>query len=290
MDTASNRDFGQSSGRRRSVVVRDTPWGDRVAAYEGDISLGPDFPETGVSWAHELNALATIVRPGDVVLDVGANIGYLTCYLAHLTGSTGHVFAVEPDPELIDLLKHNVANNGYDTVTIAQLVLGPHNGVVELWRSRNNLGRHSLYPANVPDAAGTTSVQQRRGDQFWRDNLSSGQVGVLKLDVEGAELDVLRSAPGLLGATRDVWLEFWPDGVEASGSDPYEIVKLLWQADFQLTYWNLVTGVNSPVPSAESLRHGIDEMSTQAQHAGGVYSPILYLHASRPDRTPDRTS
>lgn len=273
--------FGSAAQVQRGVVVRETPWGDLLGAYEGDVSLGPDFVAAGVCWEHELRALANIVRPGDVVLDVGANIGYLTCYLAHLVGSAGHVYAVEPDPELVDLLGRNVAHNGYSSVTSAQLALGAQDGVVELWRSRNNFGRHSLYPTNVPESVGAISVEQRTGDRFWRDSIAGGPVGVLKLDVEGAELDVVRSAPGLLGATRDVWLEFWPDGVEESGADPYGIVSLLWEAGFRLCYWNLVTGVSTAVVSVEDLRRGIDEMSVQARDAGGVYSPILYLHASR---------
>lgn len=263
------------------VVIRKTPWGDFLGAYENDASLGPDFVATGVCWEHELRALATIVRPGDVVLDVGANIGYLTCYLAHLVGDGGRVYALEPDPELTDLLGRNVARNGHATVTTARLALGATNGTAELWRSRHNLGRHSLYRLNVPEPLGPISIEQRTGDRFWREEMAGTPVGVLKLDVEGAELDVVRSAPDLLGATRDVWLEFWPDGVETAGADPYEIVSLLQQAGFQLSSWNLVTGVSTAVASARALSRGIDEMRARARDAGDIYSPILYLHASR---------
>src|SRR2546427_3878451 len=61
-----------------------------------------------------------IVKKGDTVLDLGANIGYWTCLLADLVGVTGRVFAFEPSPYNFQLLKKNVEMNGYKNVTLEQ--------------------------------------------------------------------------------------------------------------------------------------------------------------------------
>jgi FkbM family methyltransferase len=181
----------------------------------------------------------------------------------------------------MDLLTHNVMRNGYKTVTGIQLALGAQDGTVELWCSHDKFGRQSVYPANVPDPLGTISVRQRRGDRFWRESLGGRRVDVLKLDVEGAELDVLTSSPGLLDTARDVWVEFWPDGIEASDADPYDIVKVFSRAGFVLSYWNLVTGARMPLESVKVLQQGIDQMRDMTLGTGASYSPILYLQAHR---------
>ena len=68
---------------------RIAPWGDTIWFEPADVSIEPSFLESGIAWPYELEALAAMVRPGDLVLDIGANLGYLTCYLAHLAWPCG---------------------------------------------------------------------------------------------------------------------------------------------------------------------------------------------------------
>jgi FkbM family methyltransferase len=262
------------------VRSRVTPWGDTVWYVPGDRSLGPDFPETGAILPHELRALGAIVRPGDVVLDVGANLGYVTCYLAWLTGMSGLVHAIEPSSGMRSLLYRNVAVNGHANVRISGVALGPRRGRARLWLSSSDLGRHSLHVRNVPAVADSELVPQLPTDVYWIEQMSSVPVALLKLDVEGAELAVLESARKMLAATRHVWLEFWPAGIEAAGGDPFRIVNLLIDAGFRLRQWNLVNGENHPVTGLTDVRAALASFHRTRTVDGRPVQPVVYLHGT----------
>ncbi|PSK96180.1 FkbM family methyltransferase [Murinocardiopsis flavida] len=260
---------------------QQAPWGDTIWFDPADISLDPPFLTTGVSWPHELHALKRMVSPGDRVIDVGASLGYLTCHLAHLSGPAGSVHAVEPNTAMAELLARNVTANQHANVTIAPLAFGDREGHADLWLSRTNLGRHSLYRANVPNPAHTERVPVVTADSYWRHQMAGAPVGLLKLDAEGAEHRILQSAPELLAATRHVWMEFWPEGIAASGDDPYSALTLLQDVGFRLTRYDLVTGASENVGQVTELRAVVHDLAQWVEEDGQGLSPILYIHAER---------
>ena len=265
-----------------SLASRTTPWGDTVGAYVPDISLDPEFLRTGSSWEHELTALSLAVRPGDLVVDVGASFGYLTCYLAHLAGPSGSVHAIEPSTAMFSLLIENARRNGHRTVRASRVAVGSAAAAAAtLWLSSTNLGRHSLHRDNVPGLAGQELVQQLTMDEYWRTELGGRPVGLLKIDVEGSELAVLRGAQSMLRSTREVWLEFWPDGIEVTGSDPYKVPGLLRRAGFEITSWNLLTGERQQMSDERLLRNMIADARAWVAADGQGYSPIVYLRGRR---------
>lgn len=73
---------------------------------------------TGEFEPDSTQAVRTLVQPGDVVIDVGANIGYYTILLQHLTGSTGKVLAFEPTTHYRDILNLNILENGMDNCSV----------------------------------------------------------------------------------------------------------------------------------------------------------------------------
>jgi FkbM family methyltransferase len=243
--------------------------------------MEPSFLESGIAWPHELEALAAMVRPGDLVLDIGANLGYLTCYLAHLAGPTGEVRAIEPNAFMATLLDRNVSHNQRTTVVIDRLALGDSDGTVQLWLSGTNQQRHSVHAANVPNPVGAETVPQLTADSYWCSHLGQRQVGLLKLDVEGAERLVLASGPQLLSACRNVWMEFWPAGIGRDGTDPYECLEILDDSGFTLTRWDLVTGECHLVPNILDIKDIIEDPVRSEELRREGLSPLLYLHGTR---------
>jgi FkbM family methyltransferase len=154
---------------------RTAPWGDTIWFESSDHSIEPSFLECGVAWPHELEALAAMVRPGDLIVDVGANIGYLTCYFAHLAGPSGEVRAIEPSPFMAALLGRNIAHNRRSTVAIDRLALGGGDGIARLWMSGTSQQRHSLHAANVSHLAGSEVVTQLTADSYWPASWASGR-------------------------------------------------------------------------------------------------------------------
>ncbi len=96
-----------------------TRWGAKMTVDTRDSLLAPWLLLDGLWEAHVTGWFSQVLRPGDVVVDVGANVGYFTLLGAHLVGERGRVIAVEAHPTLVDVLRRNVAMNGvHDRVTV----------------------------------------------------------------------------------------------------------------------------------------------------------------------------
>jgi len=125
-----------------------------------------------------------------VCWDVGANVGFYTLLLAELVGAGGRVFAFEPAPRNVALLRRHVEMNGYRNVRIFPCGLGDFDGETGF-----DLGRDASMGHLA--AGGPLKVPCARADTL----IATGQVeapDVIKIDVEGAEADVLRGACGAM--------------------------------------------------------------------------------------------
>lgn len=134
-------------------------------------------------------AMLEAIRPGDVVWDVGANVGLYSALFSDIAGSAGRVFAYEPSPHNLLRLKDAVALLG--NVMVVPVALGERNETVYLEQGDDSLGATSRVMQHEGTTPGRVSVRQESGD----DLVSSGAVpppAVMKIDTEGCELDVLR--------------------------------------------------------------------------------------------------
>ena len=130
------------------------------------------------------------VRPGMVCWDVGANVGFYTLLFAELVGVSGRVFAFEPVPRNLELLQRHVSMNRYQNVRIFPCALGDFDGEAGFDLGPNPSMGHMA-------AGGPLKMRCSRGDTL----LAAGEVeapDVIKIDVEGAEGDVLRGACGAM--------------------------------------------------------------------------------------------
>jgi FkbM family methyltransferase len=144
----------------------------------------------------ELALLATLLRAGDVVLDVGANVGLYTLVASRLVGDLGLVHAFEPAPATADVLQHNLDLNAIRNVVVHRTAVASSSGRATLRLPVP--GEPGL--ATIVGGAGTVvaEVSTLRLDEFLRAH-SLESVALLKVDVEGAELAVLEGAGELLG-------------------------------------------------------------------------------------------
>jgi FkbM family methyltransferase len=170
------------------------------------------------------------VGPGEVALDVGANIGWYSVLLDRLSAPGARVLAFEPDPGSYRLLSTNLTANHAQHVTALNLALGEKPGVALLHRYReSNNGRHTLLEGNT--SGGTVEVPVDTLRNVWeREQLGARPVALLKIDVEGFECLVLRGAGELLSRCRCVLLEYSPEGLKLAGLQPQAIIDLLLAA------------------------------------------------------------
>jgi FkbM family methyltransferase len=153
------------------------------------------------SEAQVQDVMRDLLRPGDCVVDVGANFGYHTLFCASCVGPSGHVYALEPVPSNYRLLKRHIALNNFDR----QITLIPKaasdlpGGTLELHGVQN--GVSLVAGMHKDDADGITlSVPVTTLDECLAHR--SKPVNLIKIDVEGAEYLVLRGAVKLLAQDR----------------------------------------------------------------------------------------
>jgi FkbM family methyltransferase len=151
------------------------------------------------------SAMLALLRPGMTFFDVGANVGFhstLACRL--IDPAQGHVVSFEPLSENIDRIEINARLNHFACVRVMQVALGLHDGEAKFLLSEIS-SRGSLETAgHAPSSpAGATTVQIRRLDSLMRD-AHLPPPDVMKIDVEGAEADVLAGAHETLMRYRPV--------------------------------------------------------------------------------------
>ena len=138
---------------------------------------------------------------GRAFIDVGANIGSTAIY-AMRTGVFGQAIAFEPEPHNAAIFKRNmVANRLSDTVMLMEAAVGAEPGQVTLHLDARNFGRHSLNADAVATDAGHVAVNCVTVDGTLASfGLGARDVGLIKIDVEGAEASVLDGMPLLVTA------------------------------------------------------------------------------------------
>jgi FkbM family methyltransferase len=136
-------------------------------------------------------ALAQLLRPGDVFYDIGCNIGFFTIVGARLVGPGGRVVAMEPVPQNASIARSNVARNGFENVQVLELAIGAETKVQNIFVSRHAGGSTLSTVEPPPDVTGTIPVNVATLDHAI-DAEKLRAPALIKIDVEGTEIDVLK--------------------------------------------------------------------------------------------------
>jgi FkbM family methyltransferase len=151
---------------------------------------------------HVVHAIKRYARPGTVAYDCGAHIGYMTLVLARSVGAGGQVVAFEANPRNAETLRINVAENGINNVTIVPAAVTSMSGEVVFAQFGYSLIGRLAYGDLPGDATLITVPSITLDDYVYRDRHPAPDF--MKIDVEGAELDVLRGAKRVLQTARPV--------------------------------------------------------------------------------------
>jgi len=175
--------------------------------------------------------LAGLLRPGSVFIDVGANIGYYTLLAAGKVGARGQVHAVECSPKNLILLSDNVRKNNLQNVKIHPFAAASQRGMLTL--SVSPVGLSSFGPnsrwLDTPGLGDTLTVPCVSLDE-----IVQGIVDVVKIDAEGAELDVLEGMGRILAENErlSIIVEWAPPMMVDAGQDPLALPRRLQAAGF----------------------------------------------------------
>ena len=217
---------GMHSRGRNAVVALDggpsigvdlaTPHGRRIYGY--------GFHEPAA------RAMQSLLKPGDVAIDGGANIGLFTVLAAASVGPQGRVIACEPSPTTMGLLRANIARNGFDWVESHELALAAEPGRLSMQVFDPGSGFSSFAPADA-DSAHEVQVEVGTLDELAEEVLE--RLTLVKLDVEGAELRALGGAKRIIEHGRaDFIVELEPEHLERQGGSIAEVQELFEGAGY----------------------------------------------------------
>lgn len=154
---------------------------------------------------HTRTLLLHYFRPNTIFLDVGANLGYFSLVIAQSFGSAAKVIAFEPNPRIREHFSHSVERNQFDSqIKILPFALGDTPGKAHLNFSNYNAGEATL--GFLENAVGMIDVEVQRGDDLFKTGEISEAISLIKIDVEGYELQALIGLSGILMRDKPVLL------------------------------------------------------------------------------------
>jgi FkbM family methyltransferase len=263
-----NRDYAHTNDR--TIVIKEldgVPGGVRLFVDLSDHVIGLNIVR-GRYEQDEIRYLRTLLKAGDTVIDAGAHIGFFTMQIAAMVGPAGKVYAFEPFGPNAELLEQSVVENRFsDRVVFQQAALGSASGTATLTfpvETLNSGGAYLLRDGTLPLAGNLRkSVPLVALD----DVALRRPVRLIKMDVEGAEPQVIRGAARLLKEDRPIILsELHPTQLErASGVGANEFLAEvrafgyrahLLQGSAEAGHYDHDTDARDP--NAEARRHGHD--------------------------------
>jgi FkbM family methyltransferase len=219
-----------------------------------DALLAPSLLLHGL-WEPEVTDwLTSTLKPGDVFVDIGANVGYFSLLAAKLVGTQGGVVAVEAHPRMAELLRRNIIANRVGAVSWHRAAWS-HPELLTFHMRVNfaaNSSTGSLDPASLADLGDSEELTEVQGvpvddllDQMHR-------VDVIKIDVEGAETRVMRGLTRTIATNPEVTVMFeWSPGqMKMLDDDPQELIDVFTNAGFR---FRLIEDGLAPIAPMELL-------------------------------------
>ena len=234
--------LGQFKPIRKLLAIIESPLKSDFTDIQGSkMFLGKGDPMgisiEGVYGEFDTDVFKNSVKEGDIVVDVGASIGYYTLIAARIVGNKGKVFAFEPDPKNFEILKKNVEINKYHNVVLEQKAVSSITGKINLYSSEG-IGFHSTNnPNSTSPAFPVESVSL--DDYFGKRNLLD-KIDFVKIDVEGAEFQVLKGMTTILKQSLHlkIFTEFMKYFLVQVGVEPKNMLQLLSDNGFDFSYVN----------------------------------------------------
>lgn len=183
----------------------------------------------------ETRVVRTLLNKGDVMIDVGAHIGWYTLNAAQKVGSKGHVFAFEPNPECLDYLKRNLKLNQYNNVILEPIALCNRNGRVNFWLGDDMGG--SMIKENTQRLSRTPlkkikAISSKLDSYCLHHKIKKTKL--IKIDVEGAEMQVLKGAIKVLKQfSPALIIEVLESNLRVNKSSKKELLKFLEKNGYQ---------------------------------------------------------
>ncbi len=180
----------------------------------------------------EFGTIKYLIKPGDSVVDVGANYGLITLFLSRLVGECGSVYSVEPIPLTFEILLNNVKKLGLSNVRLFNYGISENSVSAIMEVPKFNFGAENFYQAKI-----ISNVKQESSLKHFKVNLKSldsllndrlDNIKFIKIDVEGHELQAVNGARQLIKHSKPaLYIEVSgdPDDVQSSAAKLFNLLN-----------------------------------------------------------------
>lgn len=179
---------------------------------------------------HEIALLKAMLKPGDTVLDIGANIGFYARLLSEIVGPRGQVHCFEPDPINFAHLQENCRQ--LKNVHILNKAVGPKTETIRIYTSKKLNVDHRTYEPEEYDQV--LDIEAINIDAYVKEKQI--RVNLIKMDIQGFEMQAIQGMTELLRNTPQISLlsEFWPYGLRKAGSSASAYFSYLEEQGFRV--------------------------------------------------------
>ena len=218
----------------------------KYGGYQAYCRSKDNFRDFVIMTEHEHDLIERFCpKEGDVVVDIGAHIGCYTIISSKRVGANGKVIAIEADPSNFEMLNHNIKLNQLTNITALNYAVYSKETKIKLYLPGEESG-YTIYNTLMIERAKPrekfVEVSANTLDNLLQQN-GIRQVNWIKIDVEGAELEVLKGATNILSKSKDIALLIEIHNLH-TGINLYEqIVEFLcsyynFKIEFEKTYWS----------------------------------------------------
>lgn len=186
-------------------------------------------------WEPEITKIVKeIIKKDQIVIDVGANIGYFTTLFSKLVGTAGKVYAFEPAPINFEILQRNILVNNLKNVLIHQTAASNVSNTQDLYLSTWNFGDNRLF--EKPRDERDLEREKIQVDTIRLDEIVKEKINLIKIDVQGFEWQVIDGAKKLIDNNNDIKIifEFTPQLLKLNGVKPEDFLYRLLKMNFNI--------------------------------------------------------
>ncbi len=248
----------------RTSIAKDTPFFD-VAGFHMCIPDESVYEYTLKEYEPDVVRHFTLaIKPDDIVIDIGANIGYYTLLAARSVGAEGRVYAFEPDPTNFHMLAENVKANSVSNVVPIRKAVCATTGTTQLLQKKAST--HSLFDHPLAPTKRSISIETVALDDFLSTLSQADQqkISLAKIDAEGAEPLILEGLANFIKrkSTLTIICEllpgfYTPDYPSSYVHAPAELVSFLQTLGFSV---NVIRG-GTLMPWQDAMLDRFDKYS-----------------------------
>jgi FkbM family methyltransferase len=230
----------------------ETADGSRLRLHAEGVSLG--LWQGTYEDRASIRVCTDFLRPGDIAIDVGANIGHFTVAIGNAVGCSGRVISIEPNPRAHRRLQENVRLNGLHNVTCERVAMCRDDGTIaRFFVPRRTSGEGALSAKSTYTRFEEFDVLCRSGERLLSELGLQGQpLALMKIDVEGHEADVLEGFGATLTQFDSIMFEYDVGNFRAAGHSPEEVLDVLSTYGYRVYFCD---------PDAGEARHSRPDLT-----------------------------